>query len=258
MDHLTAGRPVEIQRWLPYWAVFQADVGQTLRSWIYRLWVLLSLMAIGGYLTYRVAPQNEHGVMTKASLYISDMLRWTVIVGAAMVVALTAGCISSERGTMADSVLSRGISRYQYFLGKWHARLATVLGTYVFMAIVCLVAGAFLLHPDDLSWSGSIAALIVVVALLAAVISTSVAMSAVVTNTMLGVTVLWIAIYGGGFALNFVPGRFPAPVRTLENLPNVLRGHFDLNFLTLIVGWSLAISVVSSLIGMIAFARRDV
>jgi hypothetical protein len=30
-----------------------------------------------------------------------------------LIVVLTAGAISADRGTMADSVLSRGISRYQ-------------------------------------------------------------------------------------------------------------------------------------------------
>ena len=53
------------------------------------------------------------------------------------------GSISSERGTLADSVLSRGISRYQYFLGKWHARLATVLGTFLVLGVVVLVGSFF-------------------------------------------------------------------------------------------------------------------
>src|SRR4051812_24891356 len=130
MDVLQAKKPVEIQRWLPYWAVFQFDVRQTVRSWVYRVWLMASLLAVAGYLLYRYAPYHEAGIIQTASAYVSDLLRWTVLVSAALIVVLTAGCISSERGTMADSVLSRGISRYQYFLGKWHARLATVLVTY--------------------------------------------------------------------------------------------------------------------------------
>ena len=53
MDAAAAPSPVKINRWLPYWAVFQADVRQTLRSWVYRFWVLLSVLATVGYLLYR-------------------------------------------------------------------------------------------------------------------------------------------------------------------------------------------------------------
>ena len=40
MDAPPPRSPSTINRWLPYWAVFQADVRQTLRSWVYRVWVL--------------------------------------------------------------------------------------------------------------------------------------------------------------------------------------------------------------------------
>ena len=59
--------------------------------------------------------------------FLSDLLRWTLLGSVRFIVVLSAGSISSERGTLADSVLSRGISRHQYFLGKWHARLASVM-----------------------------------------------------------------------------------------------------------------------------------
>ena len=46
-------KPFKPVRFLPYWAVFQMDLHQTLRSWVYRVWVLLSLLAAVGYLIYR-------------------------------------------------------------------------------------------------------------------------------------------------------------------------------------------------------------
>ena len=136
----TPSRPV-YNRWLPYWAVFQADVGQTLRSWVYRVWVLASLLAMAGYLLYRVGAVREFGVLHPASAFMSDLLKWTVLVSVTLVVILTTGSISSERGTMADSVLSRGISRHQYFMGKWHARLVVVLGTFFLLGIIAVVFG---------------------------------------------------------------------------------------------------------------------
>src|SRR5207248_9980672 len=102
------------------------------------------------YLRCRVGVYGDAGMIQLASTLISDMLRWSVLGSVTLIVVLTAGSISSERGTMADSVLSRGISRYQYFLAKWHARLAVVLGTFLVMGLVALV-GSFLFLHDDLS-----------------------------------------------------------------------------------------------------------
>ena len=152
----TPGRPV-YNRWLPYWAVFQADMHQTLRSWVYRVWVLVSVLAAVGYLLYRCGLADEAGIVQPASKLIADLLRWTTLGSVTLIVVLTAGSISSERGTMADSVLSRGISRHQYFLGKWHSRLATVLCTFWVLAVGMLIASAFLLH-EDLSLLGCLVA----------------------------------------------------------------------------------------------------
>src|SRR5579871_4847764 len=136
MDVPATAKSIKINRLLPYWAVFTADVKQTLRSWIYRAWVLLSLGAALGYLLYRYGAKQVAGLVQPASDLMSDMLSWIVLGSVTLIIVLTAGTICSERGTMADSVLSRGISRFQYFLGKWHARLAAILCTFFAMGIV--------------------------------------------------------------------------------------------------------------------------
>jgi hypothetical protein len=173
-------KKAKINRWLPYWAVFQADVRQTAQSWVYRTWVLVSLLAIAGYLIFRYGPYHEAGLVQSAAGFFSDLLRWTVLGSAAVVVVLAGGSISAERGTMADSVLSRGISRYQYFLGKWHARLVTVLGTYLALGLLAMTCGLILFH-EDLSLVGGLVALATVAALLAAVITCGVTVSAIAT-----------------------------------------------------------------------------
>src|SRR5579885_2823831 len=146
MDAALEKKPIRYNRWLPYWAVFQADVQQTLRSWVYRVWVLITVLAVAGYLLYRLGSYREAGIVQLASDYVSVLLRWSAAVSVTLIVVLTAGSISSERGTMADSVLSRGISRHQYFLGKWHARLTTVLCTYFVLSGAALLCSHFLLH----------------------------------------------------------------------------------------------------------------
>jgi ABC-type transport system involved in multi-copper enzyme maturation permease subunit len=257
MDAPAVAKSVRINRWLPYWAVLQADVRQTLASWVYWTWVLVSLSAAVGYLIYRAGLYRGAGILQPASDLISDLLRWTVLGSVTLIIMLTAGSISSERGTLADSVLSRGISRYQYFLGKWHARLTAILGTYLILGLLALASSAILLD-EDLSGKGSLVALLTVAALLALVISCGVTVSALFNSTVLGIAVLWIVLYGTGFALSQLPVPLPSPARTLANLPHVLRGHFDLQALGELVAWSALGSCAVALIGMIYFARRDV
>src|SRR5205085_11376283 len=95
-------KAVRINRLLPYWAVVQADVRQTLRSWVYRFWVLLSVTVGVGYLVYDLGVYREPGIAQHASTLITDLLRCTVLASVTLIVVLTAGSISSERGTRAD------------------------------------------------------------------------------------------------------------------------------------------------------------
>jgi hypothetical protein len=250
-------KPVKIRRWLPYWAVFQSDVQQTLRNWVYRTWVLVSLLAAVGYLLYCVGVYREAGIIQEASRLMSELLRWTVLGSVTLIVMLTVGSISSERGSMADSVLSRGISRYQYFLGKWHARLVTVLATFFLMGIAWLTASYFLLH-EDLTLDGAALALATVASMLAAVITCGVTVSALVNSTVVGLAVLWLGLYGTGFVLSLLHNPTFSPDHALSCLPFVLKGHYDLNELGRVMLGSLIVSLAAALVGMVTFARRDV
>jgi hypothetical protein len=257
MNGVTPSARPQYNRWLPYWAVFQADVHQTMRSWVYRVWVLVSVLAAVGYILYRCGLAHEAGIVQPASKLIADLLRWTTLGSVTLIVVLTAGSISSERGTMADSVLSRGISRHQYFLGKWHSRLVTVLLTFVVLCGAALVASLFLLH-EDLDLGGCAMAVLTVCVLLAAVVTCGVTVSAICNSTVLGIAVLWIVLYGGGFALSWLPARYPSPSRALNCLPFILKGYYDPDVLLGLMGWSALVSLAVALVGLAHFARRDI
>jgi ABC-2 type transport system permease protein len=251
-------KPFKRVRFLPYWAVFQMDLHQTVRGWVYRAWLLLSLLAAVGYLIYRFGAYREAGMVQPASELTSDLLRWIVLGSVTLIIILTAGTISAERGTMADSVLCRGISRHQYFLGKWHARLALVLSTFFMVAVVVLLGGFLLLHDDHLSLIGSLVALLTVAALLVIIITCGVTISAFSNSTLLSVTALWLLLYGTGFALSLMPVHIPSPDRALKNLPNILRGQYD--WVTVGRLWWIAAltSLCIAAVGMFHFGRRDV
>ena len=59
MDQPAAVAQPKFLRWLPYWAVLQTDLRQTVRGWVWRTWVLASLAAAVGYLLYRLGVYRE-------------------------------------------------------------------------------------------------------------------------------------------------------------------------------------------------------
>ena len=248
---------LKYRRWLPYWAVLQTDLRQTLRGWVYQLWVLLTVLTAAGYLIYRVGISREAGLVQPASLLTSELLGGMVLGSLALIVVLAVSAISAERGTLADSVLSRGISRFQYFLAKWHARLLVVLLTFALTAAAVLVSSYFLLD-EDLSLAGSLVAVGLVGALLLAIVSWGVAFGALANSTVMGITLLWVLLYGSGFLLNLLPPPYPSPERTLHLMPQVLRGNYDPMMLGRLLAGSAAASLLAVLVGFAGFARKDV
>jgi ABC-type transport system involved in multi-copper enzyme maturation permease subunit len=261
MDATPAVVTLRFNKFLPYWAVLQTDVRQTLRSWVYRLWVLMSLLAAAGFLIYRVGVHQEAGIFQSAAVQCGDLFRVMVVGSLALVVVLAVSAISSERGTVADSVLSRGISRHQYFLAKWHARLFVVSVTFVALAAAVLASGYFLFKTDaesDLSLVGGLAAILAVTAVLAAIVSWGVVIGALTSGTVLGITVFWLVLYGAGFLLSLLPEPWPSPDRELTRLKFVLRGQFNEGMLTNLVGGSAALCALAAIVGLIGFGKRDV
>jgi ABC-2 type transport system permease protein len=255
----TPAAPVQSRyiRWLPYWAVLQTDLRQTVRGWVWRTWVLASVAAAVGYLLYRLGVYREAGIVQRASLLVGDLLRWTLFGTGLLVVVLTVGGVSAERGTLADSVLSRGISRYQYFLAKLHSRLFSVVVTFVVLTGCVLLASHFMVH-EDVSWDGSLVALAVLASILAVVVTCGVAVGALTTNPVFGISLLWVVLWAGGFLLSFLPKTYPTPDRVLTKLPQILQGMYDVEALGRMAGIGLGAAAVVALFGMIGFSRSDV
>jgi ABC-2 type transport system permease protein len=255
----TPAAPVQSRyiRLLPYWAVLQTDLRQTLRGWVWRTWVLATLATTVGYLLYRMGVYWEAGIIQRASLLVGDMLRWSLMGSGLLVVVLTVGGVSTERGTLADSVLSRGISRYQYFLAKLHSRLFSVVVTFLVLTTALLVASHFMIH-EDVTWDGSLVALAILAALLLVVATFGVTVGALTSNPVFGIALLWIVLCAGGFLLSFLPKTYPTPDRILTKLPQILQGMYDVESLSRMAGIGLAAAFIVAFLGMLGFSRSDV
>ena len=252
---------VRFNRFLPYWAVLQTDLRQTARSWVYRLWVLATVLAAAGLLLYRVGLHKEAGMLQSAAAQTGDLFRLMILGSLALVVVLAVSSISGERGTVADSVLSRGISRYQYFLAKWHARLVVVALTFAVLAAGVVAANYFLFKDEaqtDLSLGGACAAVLAVCAVFAVIVSWGVTVGALANSTMLGITVFWLMLYGSGFLLSLMPEPWPSPDRQFARLKFVLQGQYDPAALTQLLAASAGLCAGAAAVGLLGFSRRDV
>jgi hypothetical protein len=252
---------LRFNRFLPYWAVLQTDLRQTVRSWVYRLWVLMTVLAAGGFLLYRVGLHQEAGMLQSAAAQSGDLFRIMIIGSLALVVVLAVSAVGAEKGSVADSVLSRGISRHQYFLAKWHARLVVVGVTFAVLAAGVLLASHYLFRSDaeaDLSLAGGLAAVVAVVAVLAVIVSWGVTIGALANGTMIGITLFWLVLYGAGFLLSLLPEPWPSPDRELGRLKFVLRGQYNPSLLTDLVLGSAVLCGLAAVVGAVGFNRRDV
>ena len=285
---------------LPYAAVVGADLAALARSWVLRAWfVLTALVAIYTIMQGSVALPLELPARQVVSAFLSpdmpqkgparpiaELLEWYLLVWVTFVIILAGGAITSELGVVADSILSRGISRWQYLMGKWTARVVAVLAVYMVVmipaaAIVWLggspasaampeVAGAaaesfdsqaapeLLLQSRRIDTKGLAFALAHVALLLALVATCGVAFSATFESTSLAIGVAWVTVYATGLTLSLVGIPYLSPVEFFARLPDLLSGRF----VPAVQYWILAISLgtIVSIVTLsgILFARRDV
>ncbi|MFL5329253.1 MAG: ABC transporter permease [Gemmataceae bacterium] len=257
MDMMPILTAAKYHRWLPYYAVLKTDLRSTPRNWVWRTWVIASLIATSLYLTHKFAVYRETHIVQTVDKVVGNLLHWSALGTTTLVMAFAAGAIAAERGSLADSVLCRGISRYQFFLAKLHARLISVLCTYLFFGGGILILCGYL-FPGLVTWTGCAAALGALAAMLAAIVCCGLTVSALCNSQMLALSLLWIGLYTVGFLLTFLPSNYLTPDRLIEILPSLLRGEFDRFALWNLTKYSLYVAMGAALVGMVGFSRKDV
>lgn len=288
MDAAIPYPSVRFNRLLPYWAVLRTDIRSVLRSWAFWLWVSMFVAVASGHVIYRYALmksgnlQDHNRTALTAAAQTSSVIQVILSSSLAVIAFLSVSSISSERTTVADAVLSRGISRRAYFLAKWHARLVTVLGTFCVLSLGLLFIYYMLLgdgsvvekvtvtNPDGttavqdkvifsgLSIIGSVLGVMMVAAGLGVVVSAGVSIGAMSNSTLFGITIAWVALYGGLSLTTLLPEGYPTPGLVLGRLTQIMQGQYELALVGRVIGYSAIASLVAALVGLIAFDRKDV
>jgi hypothetical protein len=250
---------VRFHRFLPYWAVLQTDLRQTAQGWLFVLWIALVVIGVCGFFLYRVGVQQEAGLVQSAAVLCAEALRAAFLGSLAVVVILSVAAISSERGTVADAVLSRGISRHQYFLARQHARVILVGIAFALISTGIIAAGSLLFRGEaDISLSGAAVVIGLLSLLLAVVAAVGVVLGALTNSAVLGITIYWLLLYGGGLLLMLAPESWPGPERELTRLRYVLQGYYSAAYYGRIALTAIAIAFAATICGLIGFSRKDV
>ena len=269
MDAATTVSKVRFNRFLPYWAVLRTDIRQVTRSWAYWLWVGLFVMISAAHVIYRYALANGAGMTAapdgssmNAAAQTSNVIQVILSASLAVIAFLSVSSISGERNTVADAVLSRGISRRAYFMAKWHARVITVLGTFTFLSLAVLLTYRILLGDGGLeggiSYVGSVLGVMMVAAGLGVVVSMGVTIGAMSPSTLMGITVAWVFLYGGLSVMTILPEGYPTPREVLTHLTFVFQGKYDMDLVWRVLGVSALTSVIAAAVGLVVFNRKDV
>jgi len=254
-------------RWLPLWSILEMDLKQTVKGWLYRLSLLAVLIVSVGVLLNRAAVHREAGIVQHASVHVGDFLQYTVIFGAALSALFTANVIAGERGNLIDNTLCRGVGRWHYYVGKLVARSVAVLGGFLGVGMVFMVATVFILK-SDLDFDHCLVALTLVGSILWLMVSATMAVSSSVNNTMLALGIVLFLLYGLMAVLWLVPlGNFTL-IRFLNTLPMIVRstdanaqpGTYVLPMLPYLklAGYIALAGVGCAALGMVHFMRKDV
>jgi len=97
---------------------------------VVRIW--LGLTAVLALITILTAPSD--GV--PASEALANLLATYPLIWSTFAIVVSGGAVSSEAGVVADSILSKAVTRYEYILAKVTSRLITVLGIFLIQVIL--------------------------------------------------------------------------------------------------------------------------
>ena len=229
-------------------AVLQADLIDLTHSWVMRIWLLL----MGFLVVVTVANALSEGAAAEA---LSGLIGSFPLIWSIPIIIVSSGAVSSEAGVVADSILSKAITRYEYILAKMASRLIANIGLY--LVIVAPAAYIILQNVEGLDGNGIIWAILTIGMFIALVTNLAVAFSTLFNRTLVAMIVTWVLWYAAGGIFSLLQSDYLSPIRIIENLPDVLQGTYQTSDqLRILAGFGIPALVVV-LAASLYFARKD-
>jgi ABC-type transport system involved in multi-copper enzyme maturation permease subunit len=187
-------------RMMPYMAILQHDMKTLWYSRLVRLWLgataLLTLLLVGSNWS-----NFQDGTLIASLLFTYLVFTWVFVV-----VVLGVTPVSGSRTeTLADGILCRPVSRFEYLLATWSARVVLVLSVYLFITVPAIVLVMLAKRPvpeDTVTVYGIVTALFVVGLVLTFLVSLGFLTGTLLRKPLLAVVVLIFVWYPIGLILS--------------------------------------------------------
>lgn len=228
----------------------EADlVNSVARSWAVRGW--LGLMVLQAIITVPSSTSEVTATDALAGLLGTFPLIWSLFI-----IVNTSGAVSSEAGVVADSILSKSVTRYEYILAKMASRLVLVIGAYLLIT----VPSAYLVYRygfGDLSAQGVVWGVAAVGMTLVLLTSLSIALSTLFNRTMVAMIGTWTVWYAAGAITALFKVEFLSPLDIVDALPATLVGDYlASDQWRILIGFAIVSATVLAT-AVLRFSRKD-
>ena len=200
-------------------AILRYDTGQLARSWLVRIWI--GLLAAPALFLVVVAANEEELASEMLAAYLAAV--YAPLSGIAVAV-LAVGAIAGEAPVIADSILSKSVTRTEYISAKIVARLGVTLG--IFLVVMGPFAYLVIRYAvPDTSTGGVVVGLFMVASLLSLLAAIGIALSVVQRNVLVAVLILLVGVVSSGVVLQFVGLTWMSSTAVINELPRTFRGE---------------------------------
>lgn len=199
--------------------ILRYDFQQLSQSWVSRIWIIvLTIPAI--FLIFLANYKNEFASETMA-FYTATVL---MPASGLAIAVLSASSINGESGIIADSILSRAITRSEYVCAKILSRMGFILVTY---SIVIVPFSYFILRygVNDTADSSVFMGWIIVGAILTAVAAFGILMSVLFANLLPAVLLVLLIVSLSSALMQFLGLDLLSISTIIQGLPEIFRGE---------------------------------
>ena len=209
-------------RMMPYLAILSHDLRTLQASRLVRLWLgataLLTLLLTGSNWA-----NFQDGTLIASLLFPYLVFPWFLVV----VVLGVTPVSGAQTETLADGILSRPVSRLEYLLATWSARVVLVLGVYLVVTVPAIVLIMLAKRPPELADTvtvyGIVTSLAVVGLVLTFLVSLGFLTGTLLRKPLLAVVVLIFIWYPIGLILSIFSLEEFSPISLNRAISTQLR-----------------------------------
>jgi ABC-type transport system involved in multi-copper enzyme maturation permease subunit len=206
---------------MPFLAIYRHDLRVLWSSWLVRMWILATALLA---LIQVLSSWNE---FPTAPLIAVLLFPYLVFPWSLVVMMLSVGPASGwQAEIVADSFLSRPVSRHAYLLATWTARVTLVLSVFLIVTVPAITVVSLAKRPtppDPVTAYGIASSLAVVALVLAFLVSAGFLLATVLRNTWLALVLLVFLWFPVNLLLHTFSLEEFSPISLAQALPTVLR-----------------------------------